>query len=134
MTDKNTINDVVCPGYPGLFYEFASKDINADCLFGPGRKIFCLSPSPRVARGAEPTEKREVIFSFLRVAVMKKGSAPGGELVIHIHRLGVYEYYISYSCVLFLMPCFAAQGLLQAGREIYLFLTQKGQFNLTKYA
>jgi hypothetical protein len=30
MTDKNTLNDVVCPGYPGLFYEFASKDINAE--------------------------------------------------------------------------------------------------------
>jgi hypothetical protein len=113
MTDKNTLNDVVCPGYPGLFYEFASKDINADCLFGPGRKIFCLSPSPRVARGAEPTEKREVIFSFLRVAVMKKGLPPQAGSLLFIYTGSVYMNIISltptfsFSCLaLRLKACF----------------------------
>jgi hypothetical protein len=71
--------------------------------------------------GSQSSQRREVIFSFLRVAVMKKGLPPqaGSNLFI---ATGSVDMNI---ILLFLHSCSVAQGLLQAGREIFFFFSRK---------
>jgi hypothetical protein len=77
---------------PGFFMNLLQKISMLTACLGQGVKYFVSRPLRRLRLRHRVLEKRVSFFIPASCSNEKGFLAPGGELVIHIHRLGGYEY------------------------------------------
>jgi hypothetical protein len=100
---------------------------NSAARRGQSIRYYCLSPASKTPLEPQSLgEERGQFFIPASCGNEKESSAPGGDLLF------IYTDSVDMNILLFfLVPCSAAQGLLQAGRETFFVFIPGKQYSNT---